>query len=218
MVKHIEIHISDSLSHGEWDVLRAFCDKAHRLISTKLVSDGDASIKGNVRYEKDKGMWFQASLPPEEQVAEFLMAFRFFYLQKEDTCFPKILSIVGRHTEQEEAREALKFFRKRWENSLFGNAMQLKLNGKQITTSSLLDIWFNAHYFHSDKDKVKELQVMKSLFSEDFAKYMLLDASYEASKIVLKFYQGLKDIVDDYFEKSQPAGPVDQGHSGPIGK
>ena len=216
MVKHIEIHISDSLSQGEWEVLRAFCDKARRLVSTKLISDGDASIKGNVRYEKDKGIRFQASLPPEEQVAEFLMVFRFFYLQKEDTCFPKVLSIVGRHTEQKEAREALKFFRKKWENSLFGNAMQMTLNGKPITTSLLLDIWFNAHYFHSDKEKEKELHVMKSLFSENFAKYMLLDASYEASKIVLKFYQGLKDVVDDYFEKPQPVGSVDHGHSGPV--
>ena len=218
MSKNIEVHISDSLRQNEWEALRAFCDKAHRLISTKLVSDGDASIRGNVRFEKDKGMLFQASLPPEEQVAEFLMAFRFFYLQKEDTCFPKILNIIGRHTEQKEAREAIKFFRKRWENSLFGNAMQIKLNEKQITTSFLLDIWFNAHYFHSDKDKAKELQVMQGLLSEDFAKYMLLDASYEASKIVLKFYQGLKGIVDDHFEKPQPAGSVDQGHSGPIQK
>jgi hypothetical protein len=54
MVRHIEVHISDSLSQGEWEVLQAFCNKARRLISTKLISDGDASIRGNVRYEKDK--------------------------------------------------------------------------------------------------------------------------------------------------------------------
>lgn len=204
MVKNIKIHISDSLSQHEWEALQAFCDKAHRLISTKLVSDGDAAIRGNVRFEKTKGMLFRVSLPPEEQIAEFLMAFRFFYLQKEDTCFPKILNIVGRHTEQKEAREALKFFRKKWENSLFGNTMEIQLNGKPITTSFLLDLWFNAHYFHSDKVKSKELHLMKDLLSEGFTKYMLLDALYEASKIILKFYESFQNIVHDHFEKSQP--------------
>jgi hypothetical protein len=197
---HIEIHISNALNHNEWEILRSFCEKVERLINTKLVSSGQGSINGNMKFDKEKGLSFKADIPPEEQVAEFLLAFRFFYMQKEETCFPKILSILGKHTIQPEARQALKLFRKQWKNSLFSNAAFIKLNDKQITTSLLLDLWFNAHYFHSDKNKENELKKITKLVSEDFAKYMLLDAVYESSKVVLKIYRVIKDIVKEYYK------------------
>jgi hypothetical protein len=201
MVKHVQIDILESLSNEEWKVLKGFCNKANRLISTKLVADGNSAISGKVRYEKDKGLRFEATLPPEEQVAEFLMAFRFFYLKKEATYFPKILKIIGKHTTQAEAYQALKVFSRQWENSLFGNAVFIKVNGKQISTSLLLDIWFNAHYFHSDIKKGTELQKLKSLLTEDFTKCMLLDAIYGATKIVLMVSNGLQDMVNEHFRK-----------------
>ena len=199
MAKHIKVHISSALSEKEWQMLRAFCDKSRRLVATKLVSGHESSIHGNIRYEQDKGLWFDAAIPPEEQIAEFLMAFRFFYLQKELTYFPNILKLIGRHASQPEVRQALKIFRKQWESSLFKEGMQISLNGKPITSSLLLDLWFNAHYFHSNNDKGTELQSLRETFSEDFAKYMLLDSVYGATKVVLKVYDGLRGIVDEHF-------------------
>lgn len=200
MVKHVEIRISHSLSEEDWKVLRVFCDKARRMIATKMVSGGEGSIHGEVRYEQEKGLWFEATLPPEEQIAEFLMAFRFFYLQKEPTHFPAVLGIIGKHTSEPDAREALKVFRRQWENCLFGSAMYISLNGKPITSSLLLDLWFNSHYFHSDTEKEMELVELKKAFSENYAKYMLLDSAFEASKVVLKIFSGVRGMVDEHFE------------------
>jgi hypothetical protein len=163
-----------------------------------MVSGDEGSIHGKVRYEQEKGLWFEATLPPEEQVAEFLMAFRFFYLQKESTHFPAVLGIIGKHTSQPEAREALKVFRRQWEHCLFGNTMNICLNDKPMTSSLLLDLWFNAHYFHSDVEKEMELTELKKAFSEDFAKFMLLDSAFEASKVVLKIYDGVRGLVDEH--------------------
>lgn len=200
MVRHVEIRISHALSESEWKVLRVYCDKARRLIATKIVSGNEGSILGKVRYEQEKGLWFEATLPPEEQVAEFLMAFRFFYLQKESTHFPAVLGIIGKHTSNPEAREALKVFRRKWEHSLFGNAMNICLNAKPMTSSLLLDLWFNAHYFHSDAEKEMELTELKKVFSEDFAKFMLLDSTFEATKVVLTIYNGVRGVVDEHFK------------------
>ncbi len=204
MVRHVEIRISHALSEVEWTVLSVFCDKARRLIATKMVSGDESSIHGKVRYEQEMGLWFEATLPPEEQVAEFLMAFRFFYLQKESTHFPAVLGIIGKHTSQPEAREAMKVFRRKWEHCLFGNAMNICLNDKPITSSLLLDLWFNAHYFHSDVEKGMELTELKKAFSEDFAKFMLLDSAFEASKVVLKIYDSVRGLVDEHFKKTNP--------------
>src|SRR3972149_2540348 len=139
-MKHVEVHISSSLSEEEWNVLRVFCEKVKRIVATKLVAEGN-KINGKIRYEQDKGLWFESSIPPEDQVAEFLMAFRFFYLQGEKTHFHKVLNIIGKHAIQPDARKVLKVFKNQWEDSLFANAMQIKLNDETVTSALLLELW-----------------------------------------------------------------------------
>lgn len=77
MVRHVEIQISQALTGKDWKQLNAFRDKVERLKSTKLASSKGDTIHGRIRYEQDKGMWFEGTLPPEEQITELLMAFRF---------------------------------------------------------------------------------------------------------------------------------------------
>ena len=203
MVKHLEIQISQALTDKDWKQLNAFKDKAERLISTKLASSEGGAIHGRISYQQAKGLWFEGTLPPEEQITELLMAFRFFYLQKEPTHLPKIINIIKKHTNQPEALELLKSYMKQWQNSLFANAMNISLNNKQITTSLLLDLWFNAHYFHTDEDKEKELKNLYDAFSKDFSKYMFLDSVYGATKIVYKLYNSMRGMLEEH--SSQPA-------------
>lgn len=199
----VEIPISHALSKDEWLVMSAFCSKVRRLIATKLVTSEASSITAKFRYEQELGMWFEATLPPEEQIAEYLMAFRFFYLQDEPTNFYKVLRIMGKHAQQPEVQLALKHLRMKWHNALFQSAINLSLNDSQITATRVLDLWFNAHYFHSDSIKTKALNELNEVFSEKFSKYMLLDATYNASRVVFTVHLGLQGIVDAY-EKSLP--------------
>lgn len=196
MIREVQIPISHALGEAEWKLLSLFCEKVRRLLATKMMSGGDGAIRGHMKVTPETGMCFSASLPPEEQIAEFLMAFRFFYLQKEPTYFPDILGVIGRHASEQDARQALKSFGAQWKNSLFANAMQISVNEKPITSSLLLDVWLNAHYFHSDEEKARQLQELHDIFSEPFAKYMLLDAAFEATKVVVKVYDGIKGMVD----------------------
>jgi hypothetical protein len=199
MVPHVEVHIFTSLTDKEWKTLRVFCEKAKRLAQTKLMAGGESHIHGSIKFEAGKGLWFEATLPPEEQIAEFLMAFRFFYLQKEPTCYLKVLSLLGKHTAQNEAKQALKTFKNQWEGALFKKALQISLNNKPVTASVLMDLWFNAHYFHTDEAKGTELEKLTNTFSESFAKYMLLDGAYEATRLVFKVYDGVHGIVEAKF-------------------
>lgn len=198
MIREVQIPISHALGEAEWKLLSLFCEKVRRLLATKMVSGGVGAIRGHMKVTPETGMCFSASLPPEEQVAEFLMAFRFFYLQKEPTYFPGILGVIGRHASEQDARQALKSFGAQWKNSLFANAMQISVNERPITSSLLLDVWLNAHYFHSDEEKARQLQELHDIFSEPFAKYMLLDAAFEATKVVVKVYDGIKGMVDHH--------------------
>ena len=196
VVIKVKISISNALNDGEWKLLSSFCTKVRRLLATKMVSGGDGAIKGNIKVTPEAGMCCTALLPPEEQIAEFLMAFRFFYSQKEPTYFPNILSLIGRHASEKDARQALKSLGSQWKNSLFANGMQISVDEEPITSSLLLDVWLNAHYFHSDEEKSRRLYELHGIFSEQFAKYMLLDAVFAATKVVIKVYEGIREIVD----------------------
>jgi hypothetical protein len=198
MVSHVQESISSLLSENEWKVLRQFCERARRLAATRLASDNPV-ISGKIEYDREKGLRFEAELPPKEQIAEFLMEFRFFYLQNEPTHFLKILRLIGRHANSPDVREVLKVFRRQWNDSLFRKAFEIKFNDKPITTSLLIDLWFNAEYFHSDDVKGRELKKLKDIFSDEFAKYMLLDAAFEATKIVFKVLDGLQEMVEKHF-------------------
>ena len=181
MLKHIETHISSHLSE------------------TKLVCDSESEIKGTIHFDQSSGLKFQSTIPSEEKIAEFLMFFRFFYLQNERSYFLSVLKILGKHSDNPDLRLALKSFRAKWKNSLFRNELHLKLNDKTITSALLLDLWFNAHYFHSDENKEAELQKLQETFTIDFAKYMLIDSTYEATKLILMVYNGLRGIVCKHF-------------------
>lgn len=127
------------------------------------------------------------------------MVFRFFYLQKERTHLRKVLKLLGKYTTTEEGRAALKMLGRQWDDCLFAKAMNVEWNNKKLTSAMLLDLWFNAYYFHQDDNKEKELKELVGVFSEGFAKYMLLDAAFEAAKVVYRVYVGVRGIVEEHF-------------------
>ena len=73
--------------------------------------------------------------------------------------------------------------------------MSITINEKQITAPTLLDLWFNAHYFHSDESKNEALDILNQAFTVDYSKFMLLDSVFNSTKIILMLYDGLKDMV-----------------------
>jgi hypothetical protein len=199
MTNNVEVHISSLLAEDEWKILRLFCEKVKRLAGTKLVQTQINSIRCRISFTQENGLSFSAEVPSEELIAEFLLAFRFFYLKNEPTHFPKILGIIGKHTTNEEVRQALRLFGKKWNDSLFQRALNITYNDMPVTSSLLLDLWFNAHYFHQDEEKRRELDKLIEGFSENFAKYMLLDSSITATNEVFKFSEIVHAMVDKHF-------------------
>lgn len=153
----------------------------------------------NILYTGKWVVFFSAEIPSEELIAEILLAFRFFYHKKEPTHFPKILNIIGKHTTNEDVRQALKLFGKKWNDSLFQNALNITYNDRAVTSSLLLDLWFNGYYFHQDEEKKRDLDKLIEGFSENFAKYMLLDSVIAATNEVLRVFESLQGIVDKHF-------------------
>ncbi len=108
-----------------------------------------------------------------------------------------------KYTTDSNNKAALKTLRKRWDDFLFKKTINIEYNNAPITSSLLFDLWFNSHYFHSDERKTKKMDILKEGMSEDFLKYMLLDAAYEATNVIFTLYDGTHDLVAKHFPSQE---------------
>lgn len=191
-ILHIDLAVD--YPEEEFRALRSFHERMNHLNTCTLMQAGRASISAGLRISSSKGVGVEVKLPAEAEVAEFLMRFRFFYLKKEPTHFPRILGIIRRHAKGDSVHELVSVLGGQWRNSLFKNAATLRLNGKKIGTEYVLDLWFNAHYFHGDQDKSVELDRLNSILSEDLSKYLLLDSVYNAVDVLQRFHSGMAGL------------------------
>jgi hypothetical protein len=184
MEKVVEVFIKDSLTEEELVCIRQFLKKTKELYAASKASNAESNISLNMASELGKPVQFHVSLPPEEHLRSFYMAFRFFYLEKEKTNFLRVCNIIKRRTENQLARQYVDRLRDMWSGALAARQMQMRVNEKQIIPPLLIDLWFNAHYFHSDEKKEKDLSNLSKILTIDVCRFMLADAVYEASKAV----------------------------------
>ena len=133
-------------------------------------------------------------IPEEESLCPLLMSFRFFFGNDEPSNLNRVLNILGRHCRDDRLDAILGSLRLRWKHALFQNAMQLSFNGKPLSAARILDLWLNAHYFHSDPAKRETLETVSRMLTPQFLKYMLVEAVIEGSRIVFSTYEMLREL------------------------
>lgn len=193
--RHVQLAVSSKLSEDDWKLVDAFKARADRLAGTRLASDASISaISGTIKISH-KGLTFQGNLPPESELVEHLAALRLFVLKREPSNFERMLSTLGRYADTDDARAALRQIRGRWNDALFNGAVSLAWNGKKLTTALVLDLWFNGFYFHGDEKKAEELASLAAVVTEVLAKFALVDAAYNATKIILKLRASMEGLA-----------------------
>jgi hypothetical protein len=185
-------NISRSLTESELKCVKLFLKRTEELCQTRIISGGSSNISLNMKAEKDKPVQFIVTLPNEEYLRSFYMAFRFFYLKKEKTNFLRVANIIKRRSDNEPSKEYISSLEDMWNGALARRQMQMYIDGKEITPMMLIDLWFNAHYFHSDELKDNNLTNLKHALSVDMCRFMLADAVYEASKAVFHLANSLQ--------------------------
>jgi hypothetical protein len=184
MEKEIEIIIKEPLTNEELICVKQFLKKARELHATHIISNGESGISLNSVFEKGKTVKFKVCLPSEEYLRSLYMAFRFFYLSKEKSNFSRVANIIKRKTDSDLAKKYIDWLKDMWSGALAVKQVRIHINEKLITPAILIDLWFNAHYFHSDDGKEKELSNLSGALTIDVCRFMLADAVYEASKAV----------------------------------
>ena len=184
MEKVIQVPLKKPLTIEELACVRQFLKKARELHATRIISNGESGISLNSKFEKDKTVKFRVSLPPEEYLRSLYMAFRFFYLSKEKSNFQRVTNIIKRKIDNEFGRKYIDWLKDMWSGALAVQQVHIRVNEKLITPAMLIDLRFNAHYFHADDRKEDELSDLSGALTIDVCRFMLADAVFEASKAV----------------------------------
>ena len=168
------------LSENEWDKLDLFLRRFEQLERTRFYSNPKLkNIQYKIKGEKvDKGFQtrFEIKVPDEETIKSFLLSFRVFYMEGEHTNFYSICNLLYKKILDKKVRNDLVTIRSNYTKALNTSFIDINFLGKSYSPKDIVDLWFNAEYFHTDIEKVKELDKIvispgKSLFF-----YLLIDA------------------------------------------
>lgn len=168
------------LNENEWNKLDLFLRRFEQLERTRFYSNPKLkNIQYKIKGEKvDKGFQtrFEIKVPDEETIKSFLLSFRVFYMEGEHTNFYSICNLLYKKILDKKVRNDMVTIRSNYSKVLNTSFIGINFLGKSYSPKDIVDLWFNAEYFHTDIEKVKELDKIvispgKSLFF-----YLLIDA------------------------------------------
>jgi len=168
------------LNENEWNKLDLFLRRFEQLERTRFYSNPKLkNIQYKIKGEKvDKGFQtrFEIKVPDEETIKSFLLSFRVFYMEGEHTNFYSICNLLYKKILDKKVRNDMVTIRSNYSKVLNTSFIGINFLGKTYSPKDIVDLWFNAEYFHTDIEKVKELDKIvispgKSLFF-----YLLIDA------------------------------------------
>ena len=161
-----------------------YLSNTKRLIETNIIRDG---MSGNVsiKYDKDKGLSFEANLPDEDSILSLLHLMRRFILNDEGSSYNKVTGIIGRRFDNPSIRSMIKTQRNLYEGKEFQAQIKIKSNGTLINSEEILFDWLNAFEYHSDQTKRKELEKLHELMPFDVSRVAFLTLLTEKVKAIV---------------------------------
>jgi len=158
--------------------LNLFLRRFEQLKRTRFFSDPELR---NIQYEfkvekvdevfRDRS---QIKVPDEDTIKSFLLSFRVFYLENEKTNFYSICNLLYKKIADERVRSDLVTIRSSYTTALNRGSMNFNFLGKRYSPRDVVDLWFNAEYFHTDIGKVKELDTIKNSPAKELFLYLLI--------------------------------------------
>jgi hypothetical protein len=187
-----------SVSLSEFDEsdkrrIRKFLKIAEKLRDSEMFKSGFHKLSLHLRIDADAGVREEKLTAPDDStVRTSLFEIRKLLANKSDTQFGGICNILYQKLKVQEQRDKLNQIRKRFNGRMKGLDATVKFQkpaGAQTRTAyysplEVIDLWFNAEYFHEDDDK--------SLVLEDMC--LVTDAPAK-----LAFLQAIQDAAASFF-------------------
>lgn len=159
--------------------LNLFLKRFDQLKRTRFFSDPHLrniqyKIHGQ-RAEDGFRIGFSIKVPDEDTVKSFLLSFRVFYMEKEPTYFYSMCNLVYKNVPDLTVRGDIAAIREAYSRALTQGAINFSFQDKTYSPQEIIDLWFNAVYFHTDAEKVRELDLILNSPAQNLFYFLLVD-------------------------------------------
>lgn len=170
----------------EFSDVALFRERAEKLTTAQKKYQG-IPISRTTRGDDPDEITFEANTPDVEDVASLARNFRFFYADKEPTQFQKILTKVRRRTQDEWACGYMDWLAEQYKEAMKATQVSATL-GRPVSNRTIIDLWFNSEFFHSEKSKREALLNIHADIGEVPSLFQLYVAIARCSSYVRMLY------------------------------
>lgn len=175
--------LDGEFSDEDWDSLSRFLALSYRLAKCQIARTKN-QLHFRINGSAEQEVVFEATLPPEDDIAAFLLRMRPFVLQREATNFFKVRNILARYLTLPILRKHLDNLRDRYNGKFI--PFSVGVNTMELSSEKTVDIWLNAFEYHQDVEKQAELNAMYKVFPESSARVMFLYYMLERASAIGK--------------------------------
>jgi hypothetical protein len=213
-VKTKLIEIEGSPSEGEWRRIASFKERAAEFISTFQVikKQYPGIIHGAFHRNTDGTYGGGIIVPKMHDLKVLFLDFRLLYAEREPANFRVVANILYRNAKNELVKAFVTHIKSKAVSSIVEDGF-FKMDGKSLKCNRLIDLWFNAKIFHSDREKQEELQKLTNILSNEVVVGLLFIAIYDFGLAIKNLSWAIADYssnnkyikiprsyVDDYNE------------------
>lgn len=199
MLKH-------SLDEEGIEKLNLFLRRFDQLKRTRFFSDPQLKNIGyQIRGDRaDDGFRIGLSIkvPDDDTVKSFLLSFRVFYMKDEPTYFYSVGNLLHKKVSDQTVRGDIAAIRETYSKALNHGAISFTFQDKKYSPQGIIDLWFNAVYFHTDVNKVKELDVILKSPTANLFYFLLVDTVVTLTNAITE----LKGIIAWLLSDDRTAG------------
>ena len=178
----------------EREKLKLFVDKVNELRDTNLLNKG-FDIRQNISWRQGNAVEFSLKEPDEGEFRDYLVTFRRF-VSNEDVQLNRVFNICHRRLINNELKQQFSLLREAWSRIRRHSGLSLIMDGSEVTSEKLADIWLNGRYFHDDLEHRELLDSLPPFILADL-RFKFLNFVVEASRLIIYMGRAVDTALHD---------------------
>lgn len=143
--------MSDESPWSQRERFDLYVERVSELHRLRVVRENAIGYEFNFHWNRDNGTRLRLRQPDEEDLRSFLLSFRHVVSKKEPVHVNRIHNLLWEELDSDPIREGLNEAKARWKRACRAGVIALNINGVELPSDELLDMWINGIYFHNDK-------------------------------------------------------------------
>jgi hypothetical protein len=178
-----------NISAEHREILEQFCDRAKNLSECSVFRKNKSNISLTVKFTRGKGIRYKEIAPPEEDLINLITLLRPFYLQKETINFLRVSNIVLKYLDSKGQiiKDKAISIRENFIKTCKDLPIGIDHDGKKLTATEIIDLYFNARIFHADPKKTKRFNELLQSPVGPVIQFTFKSAVRDLSILVIQF-------------------------------